>query len=69
MQAWLAVHVGQLLGHRNQRAVSMNLLSLYGGTRHTHQPNPVVGEVDSLGAARAFEEQSPKRKFGEGAQG
>lgn len=67
--AWLTVHVGQLLGHRNQRAVSMNLLSLYGGTRRTHQPNPVVGEVDSLGAARAFEEQAPKRKFGEGAQG
>lgn len=67
--AWLAVHVGQLLGHRNQRAVSMNLLSLYGGTRATHQPNPVVGEVNSFAAARAFEEHSTDRKFGEGAKG
>lgn len=62
--AWLGVHVTKLLGHRNQRAVAMNLLSLYGGTRATHQPNPVVGEVDSLRAAREFEEQAPHRKFG-----
>jgi len=67
--AWLGVHVGKLLGHRNQRAVAMNLLSLYSGTRATHQPNPVVGEVDSLKAARQFEEAARQRRFGEGAQG
>ncbi|MGY5765431.1 NAD(P)/FAD-dependent oxidoreductase [Brachybacterium sp. DNPG3] len=62
--AWLGVHVAKLLGHRNQRAVSMNLLTLYTGTRATHQPNPVVGEVDSLKAARIFEQQAPHRRFG-----
>ena len=59
----------RLIGHRNQRAVAMNLLSLYGGTRRTHQPNPVVGEVDSLQAARDFEQQAPHRKFGANARG
>ena len=62
--AWLGVHITKMLGHRNQRAVAMNLVSLYGGTRGTHQPNPVVGEVDSLRAARIFEEQAPNRLFG-----
>ncbi|MGP9538370.1 NAD(P)/FAD-dependent oxidoreductase [Brachybacterium sp. AOP43-C2-M15] len=65
--AWLGVHITKMIGHRNQRAVAMNLVSLYGGTRATHQPNPVVGEVDSLRAARIFEEQAPHRKFGRGA--
>ena len=45
----------------------MNLVSLYGGTRATHQPNPVVGEVNSLRAARIFEEQAPHRLFGANA--
>ncbi len=67
--AWMVVHVMKLLGHRNQRAVAMNLLSLYGGTRATHQPNPVLGEVDSIAAARRFREQARNRKFGEGARG
>ena len=62
--AWLGVHITKMLGHRNQRAVAMNLVSLYGGTRGTHQPNPVVGEVDSLRAARIFEEQAPHRLYG-----
>ena len=62
--AWLGVHITKMLGHRNQRAVAMNLLSLYGGSRATHQPNPVVGEVDSLRAARIFEEQARNRLFG-----
>ena len=62
--AWLGVHITKMLGHRNQRAVAMNLVSLYGGTRGTHQPNPVVGEVDSLRAARIFEEQARNRLFG-----
>ena len=62
--AWLGVHITKMLGHRNQRAVAMNLLSLYGGSRATHQPNPVVGEVDSLRAARIFEEQARNRLSG-----
>lgn len=62
--AWLGVHITKMLGHRNQRAVAMNLVSLYGGTHVTRQPNPVVGEVDSLRAARLFEEQAPRRRFG-----
>jgi NADH dehydrogenase len=62
--AWLGVHITKMLGHRNQRAVAMNLVSLYGGSRATHQPNPVVGEVDSLRAARLFEEQAAHRRFG-----
>lgn len=66
--SWLGVHVAKLIGHRNQRAVTMNLLSLYSGTRSTHQPNPIVGEVDSLRAAREFEEHAKDRKFGEGHQ-
>ncbi|GAA1483491.1 NAD(P)/FAD-dependent oxidoreductase [Brachybacterium fresconis] len=65
--AWLGVHIVKMIGHRNQRAVAMNLISLYGGTRATHQPNPVVGEVDSLRAARIFEAQAPHRYFGKGA--
>ncbi|MFC7464587.1 NAD(P)/FAD-dependent oxidoreductase [Brachybacterium sp. GCM10030252] len=67
--AWLGVHVAKMIGHRNRRAVAMNLLTLYGGTRATHQPNPVVGEVDSVRAARIFEEQAKHRKFGRDAQG
>ena len=67
--SWLGVHVTKMLGHRNQRAVAMNLISLYGGNRATHQPNPVVGEVDSLRAARMFEEQAPHRLFGANAGG
>lgn len=65
--AWLGVHITKMIGHRNQRAVAMNLISLYSGSRATHQPNPVVGEVNSLRAARIFEEQAAKRKFGKGA--
>lgn len=67
--AWMGVHVGKLIGHRNQRAVAMNLLSLYGGTRNTHQPNPVVGEVDSITAARRFRERADERRFGSNAHG
>lgn len=67
--AWMGVHVGKLLGHRNRRAVAMNLLSLYGGTRATHQPNPVIGEVDSISAARRFRAEAANRRFGEGAGG
>ena len=65
--AWLGVHIMKMIGHRNQRAVAMNLLSLYSGTRATHQPNPVVGEVDSLRAARIFEQQAAHRMFGANA--
>ena len=65
--AWLGVHITKMIGHRNQRAVAMNLVSLYGGSRATHQPNPVVGEVNSLRAARIFEEQAAHRLFGSGA--
>jgi NADH dehydrogenase len=64
--AWLGVHVSKLLGQRNQRAVTMNLLTLYGGTRSTHQPNPVVGEVNSIQAARRFRAEAPNRHFGAG---
>ncbi|MGO1506278.1 MAG: NAD(P)/FAD-dependent oxidoreductase, partial [Brachybacterium sp.] len=60
-------HITKMIGHRNQRAVAMNLVSLYGGTRATHQPNPVVGEVNSLRAARIFEEQAAHRMFGANA--
>src|SRR5699024_9785685 len=56
-----------MIGHRNQRAVAMNLISLYSGTRATHQPNPVVGEGGSLHAAKAFEGQAPHRLFGRDA--
>ncbi|GAB2536610.1 NAD(P)/FAD-dependent oxidoreductase [Brachybacterium huguangmaarense] len=62
--AWLGVHVTKLLGHRNRRAVTMNLLSLYTGSRATHQPNPVIGEVDSVEAQRAFDRSADVRKFG-----
>ncbi|MGP9747267.1 NAD(P)/FAD-dependent oxidoreductase [Brachybacterium sp. AOP29-B2-41] len=65
--AWLGVHITKMIGHRNQRAVAMNLVSLYSGSRATHQPNPVVGEVNSLRAARIFEEQAAHRLFGAGA--
>lgn len=65
--AWLGVHITKMIGHRNQRAVAMNLVSLYSGSRATHQPNPVVGEVNSLRAARIFEEQAARRLFGAGA--
>lgn len=67
--AWMGVHVGKLIGHRNRRAVAMNLLSLYSGTRATHQPNPVIGEVDSISAARRFRDMARERRFGAGAQG
>lgn len=65
--AWLGVHITKMIGHRNQRAVAMNLVSLYSGSRATHQPNPVVGEVDSLRAAKIFEQQAANRMFGTGA--
>jgi NADH dehydrogenase len=59
--AWLGVHVSKLLGHRNQRAVTMNLLTLYTGTRATHQPNPVVGEVSAITVARAHQREHDAR--------
>src|SRR5699024_11256049 len=61
--AWLGVHLTKMIGQRNQRAGAMNLISLYGGTRATHQPNPVVGAVDSRHAAQVFEAQAPHRLF------
>ena len=64
--AWLGVHVAKLLGHRNRRAVTMNLLSLYTGTRSTHQPNPILGDIDSVAAQREFENHAGDRKFGPG---
>lgn len=67
--AWMGVHVSKLIGHRNRRAVAMNLLSLYSGSRATHQPNPVIGEVDSIEAARQFRDMAGQRRFGEGARG
>jgi NADH dehydrogenase len=67
--AWLGVHVTKLLGHRNQRAVTMNLLTLYSGTRATHQPNPVIGEVDSIAAATRFRREAPHRLFGPDKRG
>ena len=65
--SWLGVHVAKLIGHRNQRAVAMNLLSLYSGTRASHQPNPVLGEVDSLTAEQQFRDSAGLRRFGVGA--
>lgn len=62
--AWLGVHVTKLLGHRNRRAVTMNLLSLYSGTRSTHQPNPVLGDVDSIAAQKEFDLHADDRRFG-----
>ncbi|MGP9693328.1 NAD(P)/FAD-dependent oxidoreductase [Brachybacterium sp. AOP25-B2-12] len=62
--AWLGVHVAKLIGHRNRRAVTMNLLTLYSGTRSTHQPNPVVGDVDSVRAEADFEDARDLRRFG-----
>ncbi len=64
--AWLGVHVTKLIGHRNRRAVTMNLLSLYSGTRSTHQPNPVIGEIDSVAAQKEFDRSSRERHFGPG---
>lgn len=64
--AWLGVHVAKLIGQRNRRAVTMNLLTLYSGTRSTHQPNPVVGDVDSVAAEAAFEDACSQRHFGPG---
>ncbi|MDO5662533.1 MAG: NAD(P)/FAD-dependent oxidoreductase [Brachybacterium sp.] len=66
---WMGVHVSKLLGRRNRRAVTMNLLSLYAGTRSTRQPNPVMGDVDSIAAAHAFDRHAEDRKFGPGARG
>ncbi|MCI9887046.1 FAD-dependent oxidoreductase [Micrococcales bacterium 31B] len=51
--AWLAVHVMTLIGHRNRRAVFMNLFSLYVGMKGTHQSNPIVGEVSLPAHKRA----------------
>ncbi|WP_058234938.1 NAD(P)/FAD-dependent oxidoreductase [Devriesea agamarum] len=62
--AWIAIHVKSLIGHRNRRAVLMNLLSLYSGNRHTHQPNPVVGEINSEEAAAIYEAMRDLRRFG-----
>lgn len=62
--AWLGVHVSKLLGTRNRRSVAANLLYLYNGTGISRVPNPVVGDVDSLGARRAFRENAPIRRFG-----
>lgn len=42
---WIAVHIRAMIGHRNRRAVAMNLVSLYLGFQHSHQPNPIVGDV------------------------
>lgn len=67
--AWLGVHVTKLLGHRNRRAVMMNLLSLYSGTRATHQPNPVMGDIDSVAAQREFDRRADERRFGPGHRG
>lgn len=67
--AWLGVHVTKLIGQRNRRAVTMNLLSLYSGTRATHQPNPVMGDVDAVAAQREFERRANERMFGPGHQG
>jgi len=63
--AWLGIHVMKLMGRRNRRAVSINLLSLYAG-RSSHQPNPVTGDVDSALATDVFEAQAAQRKFGPG---
>ncbi|MGQ4509843.1 NAD(P)/FAD-dependent oxidoreductase [Dermabacteraceae bacterium P13077] len=47
--AWILVHVKAMLGHRNRKAVMSNLISLYGGTRSSHQPNPILGDIRSQG--------------------
>ena len=63
--AWMGVHVMNLLGARNRRAVSTNLISLYAGMGTTFsQPNPVIGEVDSNRARKEFAKHSSKRRFG-----
>lgn len=63
--SWLVVHVAKLLGARNRRAVSMNLISLYAGMGTIFsQPNPVIGEVDSNKARLEFAKHSTSRKFG-----
>ena len=63
---WIAI--GLLL------ALLTGLGSLWFGhpflTTHTaHVHWPLVGEVDSIAAAREFEKQAPHRKFGVNAQG
>ncbi|WP_144794023.1 NAD(P)/FAD-dependent oxidoreductase [Kocuria palustris] len=63
--AWLGIHIMKLMGGRNRRAVTMNLVSLY-AARQSHQPNPVTGNVDSLRAAEVFRELAGQRKFGPG---
>ena len=62
--SWLGVHISKLLGARNRRAVTMNLISLYAGMAANHQPNPIVGEVSAKGAARAFLANKHERRFG-----
>lgn len=66
--AWLGIHIMKLMGGRNRRAVTMNLISLY-AARSRHQPNPVTGNVDSMRAAAEFTEHSNRRRFGPGHQG
>ena len=63
--AWLGIHVMKLMGGRNRRAVTMNLISLY-AARSRHQPNPVTGNVDSMRAAAEFTEHANRRRFGPG---
>lgn len=67
--AWMTIHVAKLIGKRNRRAVAVNLFSLYAARRSNHKPNPVTGDVDSLKAARVFEEMADARRFGAGHRG
>ncbi|MDO5619813.1 NAD(P)/FAD-dependent oxidoreductase [Kocuria sp.] len=67
--AWMTIHVAKLIGHRNRRAVAVNLFSLYAARRSGHKPNPVTGDVDSLTAARVFAEMAGTRRFGAGHRG
>lgn len=62
--SWLGVHIAKLMGARNRRAVTMNLITLYVGMAATHQPNPIVGEVSSQRAAEEFLRHADKRRFG-----
>ncbi|WP_348535849.1 NAD(P)/FAD-dependent oxidoreductase [Kocuria sp. JC486] len=67
--AWLGVHIMKLMGGRNQRAVAINLMSLYAGFGKHRHPNPATGDVDSLAAARTFGDSADRRKFGPGHAG
>lgn len=66
--SWLGVHIAKLLGARNRRAVTMNLVTLYAGMAANHQPNPIVGEVSAKDAAKAFLANKHARRFGYKAQ-